>query len=81
MIGIEDNNIFGASKWNCCPGFRVDRISGTISGNKVTITRHHIGQGGTSGTQIYIGTISNGKINGTWSGVGGSGTWSAVISK
>jgi len=81
LIGLEGASIYGASKWSCCPGYRVDRISGTVSGNQVTIIRHLHEQGGPSGTQTFIGTISFGKITGSWSGLGGFGTWTAVISK
>ncbi len=81
LIGLEGDTIYGASKWSCCPSFRVDRISGSVFGNEIIITRHINKQGSPSGTQTYKGTISNGKITGSWSGLGGSGQWTAVISK
>jgi hypothetical protein len=71
VIGNDGRKIFGASKWTCCPGFRVDRISGQIDGNRVEITRHIIGQGLESGTQTWRGTVQGDRISGSWSGLGG----------
>ena len=64
IVGNDGQTIFGASKWSCCPGFRVDRISGKINGDRVEITRHIIGQGSESGTQIWSGTIQGDRISG-----------------
>lgn len=81
IIGNDGQKIFGASKWSCCPGFRVDRISGEINGDRVNITRYIIGQGSESGTQTWSGTIQGDRISGSWSGLGGSGSWSAYIKR
>lgn len=81
IVGNDGRKIFGASKWSCCPGFRVDRISGEINGTRVEITRYIIGQGSESGTQTWHGTIQGDRISGSWSGLGGSGDWTAHITR
>lgn len=50
-----------------------DRISGTEQGNQIVINR-----AGPWGSQTWVGTLSGfDQVQGTWSGTGGSGTWSA----
>ncbi len=79
LVGSEGDNVFGVSQWACCPGFRVDRLTGVIDGTRIEIARHIIKQGSTSGTQLYIGTVTGLTASGTWSGLGGSGNWTAKI--
>ena len=80
MIAVEGNLIEGASQWSCCPGFRVDKLSGIINGDRVTIIRHILGQGyPESGIQTYQGNIRDRKVSGTWAGLGGGGNWEADI--
>ena len=81
QVGSEGDNLFGVSQWSCCPGFRVDRLTGVIEGGRVELTRHIVKQGGSSGSQLYVGNVSGNSISGTWSGLGGNGNWTAKIKR
>lgn len=79
LVGSEGDNLFGVSQWACCPGFRVDRLTGVIEGGRIELTRHIVKQGGSSGSQLYVGTVSGDGASGTWGGLGGNGNWTAKI--
>lgn len=81
VVGLEGTSIYGTSVWDCCPGYRVDRITGVLEGDRVTIIRHIYEQGSPSGTQIYKGVMTGDKVTGSWQGLGGAGPWSAHIKK
>jgi hypothetical protein len=74
-LRVVANRINGTSEWECCPGHRVDRLSGKITdSDQVTITRFCAGQGQPSPCQqVYEGSLSNTRIEGTWSGTGSAG--------
>ena len=79
VLKVSGGSVTGTSYWTCCPGARVDPLSGTTGGGKVTITRDCRGQGQTlCVSQTFTGTISaTGKVAGTWVGNANlSGTWS-----
>lgn len=70
-LEVSGNRITGTSEWNCCPGRRVDPLTGRIDGAQVVIERDCRGQGsGDDCRQTYEGTIANGFITGTFSGTG-----------
>ena len=70
-LNVSNGQITGTSEWACCPGHRIDKMTGYISGNSVFITRDCSGQGYQGKCkQIYQGEIKNNRINGTCSGTG-----------
>lgn len=80
MIRVEGSEITGSSQWSCCPGHRVDMLSGKREGARVTLRRDCSGQGqpGTC-SQTYVGEIRGGQVVGTWSGTGGQGNWKLTL--
>jgi WSC domain. len=70
-LQVSGNQITGTSQWDCCPGPRVDALTGRIEGNRVIIERDCSGQGWEGECrQVYDGTIGGGTIEGSWSGTG-----------
>lgn len=82
-LSVSGTQISGSSTWDCCPGPRVDGLSGQISANQVTIVRDCNGQGQTNCRQTYVGSISNGSVSGTWSGTfeHGGASWTMTLAK
>jgi hypothetical protein len=75
-LEVAASRITGTSEWDCCPGWRVDKLLGTITEDGVEITRFCTGQGNTQPCeQLYKGEPIGTRLKGTWSGNGRSGTW------
>lgn len=59
-----------------------NKINGKITDNSILLTRHlegrHVGK-----TQSWRGTINTAtkSASGTWSGIGGRGSWKATINQ
>ncbi len=68
VLKVSGGSITGTSYWSCCPGPRVDALTGSTGGGRVTITRDCSGQGQTSCVkQVYTGMIAaDGSVRGTW---------------
>lgn len=77
-LQVKGSVITGSSRWTCCPGARVDPLSGTVTGSTVTIRRDCRGQGQTAcRLQTFVGRIvtdpkdpAAGTLSGGWSGDG-----------
>ena len=82
-ITVKENGSFeGVSHWGMLHGEDVnDRIDGKINGDHVTFTRYLSHSRYLGKTQTWLGIISPKKntISGSWSGTGGSGSWTAKI--
>ena len=75
-VTVRAGRISGRSAWTCCPGKRVDPLSGTVKGTRVVILRNCAGQGMPADCrQTYTGTVrANGTVSGTWTGSFASGS-------
>jgi hypothetical protein len=75
-VTVKAGRINGQSAWTCCPGKRVDPVSGTVKGTRVVILRNCAGQGMPANCrQTYTGTVkANGTVSGTWAGSYASGS-------
>lgn len=63
--------ISGRSHWPCCPGKRVDPLTGHATGTHVVIVRHCTGKGAGFCLQTYTGTVgAGGTVKGHWTGTG-----------
>src|SRR6185436_20102486 len=90
-LHVVANHITGTSEWDCCPGHRVDKLSGQIGLKEtdeetltsVDITRFCVGQGQPAPCkQEYSSTnIGDTRVQGTWSGTGGSGRWTLYLDR
>jgi hypothetical protein len=85
-LKVVASHLTGFSEWDCCPGRRVDKLQGRITaGSLITITRDCRGQGyAGSCQQVYEGSFvsdSSPTLAGTWSGTGGSGTWTLYLNR
>ncbi len=82
VLNVAGGKITGESHWTCCPGPRVDPLSGSTGGGKVTINRDCSNQGQTACVhQTFTGTITApGVVSGTWTGDGAEGgdTWTLM---
>ncbi len=59
--------ITGKSEWECCPPQRVDPLSGSIDGRRVSITRDCSDRRyGNFCAEIYEGTITGGSVQGSF---------------
>jgi len=69
-VDAATGRIEGTSEWTCCPTGRVDKMSGTINKDTLTITRDCSGQGAPQGCkQVFTSAMTrDGGIRGTWSG-------------
>ncbi len=67
-------DITGTSVWVCCPGPRIDALSGKVTGTQVVVNRDCSGFGFEGPcTQVFTGTVgADGQVRGTWSGTGAS---------
>lgn len=83
MLRVEGQTISGMSDWKGLYGLReyVQPLKGSITDNRVTITRNCSEPELISCNQTYSGTISNNQIEGSWSGTGGSGTWKMFFNR
>jgi len=76
LVVSKSGAITGSSHWSCCPGARTDPLSGSASGDHVTIDRDCHGQGAGSECirQTYVGNVIPyyGYLAGSWSGDGAS---------
>ncbi len=71
LLGQEGSGIFGASEWDCCPTYRVDKLTGTFRQNSIELVRHVNEQDREkvgSLIQIYTGTREGDRIVGKWNG-------------
>ena len=68
-VTVTGGRIEGTSDWSCCPGKRTDPLSGTVTGNRVVITRDCRGEGGfPTCFQTFTGKErADGTVTGTWS--------------
>ncbi|MFX0202316.1 MAG: hypothetical protein ACFFCW_39900 [Candidatus Hodarchaeota archaeon] len=79
-LGLDEKFIFGASTWEKYPQY-VDRLTGDVEGNKVTIVRYTIVKNSTYGGKIYVQTYTgtfdgDSTVSGNWTGNGARGqTW------
>jgi hypothetical protein len=63
--------ISGKSHWTCCPGPRVDPLTGHVNGTRVVIIRHCTSQGAGYCLQTFTGTVgATGTVQGHWTGTG-----------
>ena len=63
--------ISGKSHWSCCPGPRIDPLTGHVSGVHVVIVRHCTKQGAGYCLQTFTGTVgTGGTVKGHWTGTG-----------
>src|SRR5262249_9204410 len=69
-ITVTGSAISGTSYWDCCPGPHTDPLSGSVSGNQVTIVRHCGGQGTPADClQTFVGVVdAQGGVTGTING-------------
>ena len=69
-VTVKAGRISGLSTWACCPGKRIDPLTGTVTGSRVVIHRDCSGQGMPADCrQTLTGTVkTNGIVSGTWSG-------------
>src|SRR5262245_11072964 len=77
-LQVVGSRITGTSDWDCCPGQRVDKLAGTVTGEgadlRVSITRVCTGYGQPGPCQqVYLGAPHATRLEGSWSGTGGSG--------
>jgi hypothetical protein len=83
-LDVLNGVITGNSGWDCCPGPRVDPLSGAIAGNEVNIVRDCSGQGFEGPcTQTYHGRVEGNVIRGTITGTGippSGATWTLYLS-
>jgi hypothetical protein len=75
-VTVKAGRITGLSTWTCCPGKRIDPLTGTVTGSRVVIHRDCSGQGMPADCrQTLTGTVkTNGIVSGTWSGSYASGS-------
>jgi hypothetical protein len=74
QLSVNAGRITGRSKWPCCPGPRVDPMSGHIAGDTVIIERDCTGQGHNGDClQVYTGTLEGEIIRGSFTHNGQSG--------
>jgi hypothetical protein len=80
-ITVSGSRIQGQSEWDCCPGRRVDPLSGALTGNRIRFTRICTGQGFNQPCdQVYEGVIEDKSAHGTFTMNGPVvGTWKFVI--
>jgi hypothetical protein len=76
-LTVNGSNITGNATATGYTG--IDPLQGSIAGNRVTFQRDCRPTAGGSCSQTWIGTISGNVIQGTWSGTGGSGSWTLVL--
>lgn len=77
-LTVSGSNIKGTAKWQGYKG--IDPLRGSVNGDHVTFQRDCRPQSGYSScSQAWIGTMSGKIINGTWSGTGGSGSWTLQL--
>lgn len=82
-LEVLNGVITGNAGWDCCPGPRVDPLSGTLVGEEVTIVRDCSGQGWVGPcSQTYSGRVQGNIISGTITGtaIPASGaTWTLYL--
>jgi hypothetical protein len=80
-ITVSGSQIQGQSEWECCPGSRVDPLSGTLTGNRIRFTRNCTGQGFNQPCdEVFEGVIEDNMAHGTFTLNGPVfGTWKFVI--
>lgn len=83
-LDVLNGVITGSSGWDCCPGPRVDPLSGAIVGQEVNIVRDCSGQGFEGAcTQTYHGRVEGNVIRGTITGTGippSGASWTLYLS-
>jgi hypothetical protein len=80
-ITVSGTRIQGQSEWDCCPGHRVDALSGTLTGNRIRWTRNCSGQGFNGPCdQVFEGVIEGKTAHGTLTMNGAQvGQWKFAI--
>ncbi len=82
-LRVNGAKVSGVSIWDCCPGPRIDAVTGEFRGDELILRRPCNGQGTPDVPpclQEFRGHLVGTALEGTFTGAGGPGTWRLDLS-